>query len=167
MTFDKLIKIAIITGAHGVRGEVKLRILAENIDSLAEPLILLDSAGKKTFSLKVTGKAKDAVITRIDGVTDRNSAESLKNTELFIAASNLPATDEGEFYYSQLIGLEARNENGDKLGKITSVDNFGAGDIIEITTLSGESEMLPFSEPWIGEVNLEQGYVIVTQAEYV
>jgi 16S rRNA processing protein RimM len=167
MISGKLIKIAIITGAHGVRGEVKLRILAENTDFLTEPLILFDGAGKKKFSIKITGKAKDNLIARIEGVIDRNSAESMKNTELFTAASDLPAPDEGEFYYSQLIGLDARNENGDKLGEITSVNNFGAGDVIEITTVSGETEMLPFSEPWIGEINLEQGYVVITQAEYV
>lgn len=167
MTSDKLIKVAVIADAHGIRGEVKLHFFVENPDFFIKNSVFLDIFGKKTFSIKATGKVKNAIIAKIDGVNDRNSAEALKNIELFAAASSLPALGDGEFYHNQLIGLEARLENGSKIGTATAVHNFGAGDIIEITREYGESEMLPLCKPWVSEINITQGYLTITLAEYL
>lgn len=165
MTSEKLVKIAVIADAHGIKGEVKLRSFVEDDDLLAADL--LDSTGKKHFSLKITGKVKDSVIARIDGVSDRNAAEALKGTELFLPESEFPELEEGEVYHNQLIGLEARSPDGEKIGVVSEISNYGAGDIIEITTESGESEMLPFAEPWIGEINIEGGFMIVILPDYL
>ncbi len=165
MTSEKLVKIAVIADAHGIKGEVKLRSFVEDDDLLASDL--LDSTGKKRFSLKITGKVKDSVIARVDGITDRNAAEALKGTELFLPESEFPELEEGEVYHNQLIGLEARSPNGEKIGTVIAINNYGAGDIIEIAQESGESEMLPFAEPWIGEIDLGEGFVVVTLAEYL
>ena len=167
MTSEKLIKVAVIMGAHGIKGEVKLLSFLENSDFFAKSPTLLDSVGKKHFPIKVTGNVKNAIIAKIDGVSDRNTAELLKGTELFAPMNALPPPDDGEFYHSQLIGLEARLENNEKIGIVTAIHNYGAGDIVEITMLSGEAEMLPLSEPWVGEINIAEGFITVTQAEYL
>jgi len=162
----KLVCVAVISGAHGIKGEVKIRPLLENID-LLESAPLLSAAGKELFSIKITGELKNSVIARISTITDRNAAELLKDTELFIPAANLPPAQDGEFYHSELIGLAARGKNGITFGTISNILNFGAGDILEITLTSGEQEMLPFSAPWVEDINTAQGFVIVNQAEYL
>lgn len=167
MITEKLIKVAVIIDAHGINGEVKLRSFVENPDFFATITSLLDSTGEKRFPIKITGTVKNALIARIGGVSDRNSAGLLKNTELFAPASALPALGDGEFYHSQLIGLEVVLEDKEKLGTVTAIHNFGAGDIVEITRDSGEVEMLPSREPWVREINTEQGYIMVTLAEYL
>lgn len=161
-----LIHIGTVVSAHGIKGEVKIRSFVEDL-SLFEAGDLLDAAGKKLFSLKITGKAKDAIIAKVSGVIDRNSSELLKGIELFTTATALPPAEDDEFYYSQLVGLEVRSEDGKVIGKITDIANYGAGDVIEITRISGETEMLPFCEPWVGEINLEQGFVIINPPEYL
>lgn len=157
----KSIQVGVIIGVHGIRGEVKIRSLLEN-SALLEGGILLDKSGNELFSVKITGKLKDAIIAKIASVSDRNSAESLRGKELFIPASHLPEIGEDEFYHSQLIGLQARTQNGEIIGKINNILNFGAGDIVEIEMVSGETEMLPFSAPWVGEINPELGFVVIS-----
>ncbi len=167
MPSEKLIKVAVIMGAHGIKGEVKLHSFVENPDFFEPIPSLLDGSGKKHFPIKITGKVKNAIIAKIDGVSDRNAAELLKGTELFTSASALPAPDDGEFYHSQLIGLEARLSSNEKIGTVTAIHNYGAGDIVEITMDYGEVEMLPLAEPWVGEINIDQGFIVVELAEYL
>lgn len=160
---ESLIKVAVITGAHGIRGEIKLRSFLENPESAADISPLLDASGKPLFSLTITGKSKDGFIAKASGITDRNAAELLKGKELYAPASALPALADGEIYHSQLIGLEAKLQNGEVYGKITGIYNFGAGDVVEIATANG-SEMLPFTAPW---VDVKKEYVIITPPEYL
>ncbi len=167
MTSEKLIKVANIADAHGIKGEVKLFSLIENTDFFKTNPVLCDESGKKSFTIKITGTIKNTLIAKIEGVSDRNSAELLKNTGLFAPSSALPPLDDGEFYHNQLIGLEARLENGEKIGIVTAIHNYGAGDIMEITKPSGDSEMLPLSAPWTGEINIGQNFVTVTLVEYL
>jgi 16S rRNA processing protein RimM len=165
MTPVKPIKVAVITGAHGIRGEVKLRSFVENPDFFASIKNLSDSSGRK-FPIKITGKLKDALIASL-GLPDRNAAELMKGVELFAPESAFPEPGEGEYYHSQLIGLEVRDGQGTRIGMLETINNFGAGDIMEITTDSGESEMLPFDDDWLLEVNIEGGYVVVDRPEYI
>ncbi len=87
--------------------------------------------------------------------------------ELFAPQSAFPEPEEGEYYHSQLIGLEVRDAQGAKIGQVEAVNNFGAGDIIEITTIVGDSEMLPLDGEWVLEINIKGGYVVVEKPEYV
>ena len=167
MPTEKLIKVANILDAHGIKGEVKLLSFVENPDFFKINSVLTDAAGTKIFAIKITGAVKNAIIVKIEGINDRNTAELLKNTELFAPSSALPPLADDEFYHSQLIGLEARSENGEKIGTVAAIHNYGAGDIVEITTISGESEMLPLTAPWVGEINIKQGFIAVTLAEYL
>ena len=163
---EKLVKVGVIIGAHGIRGEVKIRSLLSDIELLEKAPLLNDKA-KELFSVKITGELKDAVIAKISNITDRNSAERLKNTELFASSSILPPADDGEFYHSELIGLEARDENGKKIGTINNILNFGAGDILEITLLNGEEQLVPFSAPWVLEINTKVGFISISPIDYL
>lgn len=165
MPSDKPIKVAVVTGAHGIKGEVKLRSFVENPEFFASVKNLSDSSGKQ-FSIKITGTLKDSLIANI-GLPDRNAAELMKGMELFAPQSAFPKPEEGEYYHSQLIGLEVRDAQGASIGEVSAVNNFGAGDIMEITTSSGESEMLPLDGEWLLEVNIEGGYVVVERPEYI
>lgn len=165
MKSKDFIKIAQIADAHGIKGEVKLRSFSEDPDFFINTPILHDKNGSKTFEITVTGRVKEYVIARINNISDRNAAELLKNMELYIPITALPELEDGEFYYNDLIDLEARLPSGETYGIIIAVHNFGAGDIIEIETPSGK-EMLPLREPWIIETNLKEGYVMVLPAEY-
>lgn len=164
MTHSPLLKTAVILGAHGIRGEVKLLPLVDNFTALAPQA--LDRAGALLFSFKITGTAKGALIVKPDSSHDRNAAELLKGKELYARASALPALADGEFYHSELVGLAVRLENGAAYGTLVAMHNFGAGDIMEIER-DGSLEMLPFKAPWLGEINKAQGYVIVTPPDYV
>ncbi len=166
MLTNPLVHIGTVVGAHGIKGEVKIRSFVEDFSLFSQPEVF-DKSGKNRIFLKVTGKAKDAVIALLNDICDRNQAEQLKGTDLFVPAKLLPETKDGEFYHSEILGLEARLENGDVFGKVASIENFGAGDIIEVTKPSGDAEMLPFSAPWVGEINIEQGFIVITPAEYL
>ncbi|MDX2073229.1 MAG: ribosome maturation factor RimM [Alphaproteobacteria bacterium] len=157
-------KIARIAAAHGIRGEVKLSCFLENPDDIARYNPLFTKQGKPC-SLRVTGHAKDHLIVAIDGISDRNAAEILRGTELYADAAKLPAPAENEYYVEDLIGLTAVLEDGKEVGKVTAIHNFGAGDILEIATLSGEELLLPFQAPFVGEI--QNGRITVQWPEYI
>ena len=159
------ILVGVILAAHGVRGDVKIRSLtSEPEDIFSYPLS--DKTGRKTFKITRRGGNAQAYIASIEGLKDRNEAELLRNTELYTEASLLPKKS-NEYYYTDLKGLEARLQNGKAYGRVVNVYNFGAGDIVEIERKDGELEMLPFRDPFVGEVDTARGYMIVTPPEYV
>lgn len=162
----KLVCAGVIIGAHGIKGEVKVRVFLED-ESLLELAPLLGAGGDALFSVKVTGVLKDCVIVRPSNIADRNAAEKLKGVELFIPASLLAPTTDDEFYHVDLLGLDVFDKAGKKIAKVKSVHNFGAGDILEIEHQGGESEMLPFAEPWVESIDIENGRVVVTPVEYL
>lgn len=159
-------KVGVIAAAHGVRGQVKIRSFLESPDALLLCAPLHDHSGRRHFRLTRHGIQKDVLIAAIDGVTDRNQAELLKGTELYTVSSK--AQDHSNAWpYAELTGLEARLENGRVYGRVSGVFNFGAGDIVEIATASGGSEMLPFRHAYIGEVNVRAGYLVVMPPDYI
>lgn len=166
MPSDKLIKVAVITGAHGIKGEVRLRSFVENPQFFASIKTLSDNSGQKQFPVKITGNLKDALIASL-GLPDRNAAELMKGMELFAPQSAFPAPSDDEFYQRDLIGLEVRDRQGARIGQVSAVNNFGAGDILEITNSADESEMLPLDGDWVIEINIEGGYVVVEKPEYI
>jgi 16S rRNA processing protein RimM len=164
MTTDKPFKIARITAAHGIRGEVKLLCFLEDPTTLARYNPFVTKQGK-SISLTITGHVKELLIARIEGITDRNEAELLRGIELFTSSAKLPQKSESEYYHQELIGLSAVNDAGEKLGEVIAIHNFGAGDIIEIAMPGGEL-MLPFKAPFVGEIHMEKGTLHVTLPEY-
>lgn len=156
-------KIAQVSTAHGVRGEVKLSCFLDDAGDIARYLPLSIKSGAP-FSFKITGHLKGQLIVKPDGIDDRNAADALRGTELFADAAKRPEINANEFYYDQLIGLPARLADGTKIGTVTAVDNYGAGDIIQIKTAT-EELLLPLQAPYVNDISDDA--VIITLPEYL
>ena len=160
--------IARIGAAHGVRGEIRLWPFTEDPLAVASYGPLETKDGKRQFEIASARAAKDHLVARIKGVDTRDAAEALNGLELFVARDKLPATDDDEFYHADLIGLAAVTEQGDALGRIIAVHNFGAGDIIEIALNGGgETKLLPFTNAVVPTVDLAAKRAIIALPDEV
>ncbi|RJF88484.1 ribosome maturation factor RimM [Oleomonas cavernae] len=157
--------IGAIAAAHGIRGEVKVKsFTAEPVDVGAYGPVTTDRG--QVLTLKVLREQGKAVIARIDGVGDRNAAEALRGLKLFVARAALPApVGEDEFYHADLLGLAVEDEAGDKLGRVLSIQDFGAGDMIEVALAAGGSAFLAFTRQAVPVVDVKNGRVIVAPPE--
>lgn len=155
-----MILMGVIGKPHGVRGQVRVNVFAEDPEVL-ETYTLTDRKGRQ-FALEwahdnvaslseVTAKGKRRI-------TDRSEAEALTNVELFIPRAALPETDEEEFYLADLIGLAARDEAGAEIGRVANVHDYGAGPSLEI---SPGGRLLPFTKAVVPVVDLNAGYVVI------
>ena len=151
------ILIGVIVGAHGVRGEVKVKSFTAAAADMAAYGPLTDEAGTRRFKLKLVGQAKGTVIARIDGVADRNAAEALKGLRLYVARTALPDTGEDEFYHADLIGLPLQLRDGSAYGRIEPVENYGAGDVLEIALEAGGTAFQPLTRRIVPVVDLPAG----------
>jgi 16S rRNA processing protein RimM len=162
MTDPSLILLGHISAAQGIRGEVVVKSHTEDPADIAAYGPLTDKTGVKSYELTVVRVAKKGVIARVKGVSDRNAAEALRSTELYIERDRLPEPDEDEHYHMDLIGLEAVTAEGTVVGEVVSVQNFGAGDLIEIQLAGGSrTEFIPFDEHFVPDINLETRRVVV------
>lgn len=126
---ERAVVLAAVTGAHGVTGEVRLKLFGEGWEGLkAYPAF---NGGTLRLE-KVRSDNKGGAIARLSGVADRNAAEALRGTLLTVPRSSLPPLAEGEYYHADLIGLPAVSDTGEALGTVVAVENFGAGDLLEI-----------------------------------
>ncbi len=126
---ERTVTLAAIAGAHGVTGEVRLKLFGESVAGLKAYSSF--NAGTLTPT-KIKDDGKGGAIARFAEVTDRTQAEALRSTVLTVPRASLPPLAEGEYYYTDLIGLPAVSDAGDPLGTCIAVENFGAGDVIEI-----------------------------------
>ena len=140
---DKPLTLAAVTGAHGVAGEVRLKLLGDGLDALKGHKSFND--GALTLS-KVRSDNKGGAIARFAEVRDRTAAEALRGTALCVPREALPALDEGEFYFSDLLGLAVVTEKGEAVGTVCAVENFGATDIVEIEKPDGKKFMVPLTK---------------------
>jgi 16S rRNA processing protein RimM len=150
---DRPVTLAVIIGAHGVTGEVRLKLFGEGVDSLRRFRAFNDSG--LTLS-KLRDDGKGGAIARFVEVTDRNAAEALRGTELTVPRSELPPLAEGEYYHADLVGLAAVSDAGEPLGRVVSVENFGAGDVLDIEKPDGKRFMVPMIEAAVPEWNSER-----------
>ena len=156
------ILIGRIAAAHGIRGEVVVHSYADDPAAIASYGPLADKSGVRAFDLKLVGSSSKGIIARIDGIADRTAAEALRGIELYVDRAQLPAPEGEEFYHVDLIGLEAVSPEGVVLGKIVGVENFGAGDLLDIRPIGGgQSDLVPFKETFVPEVDLAAGRVVV------
>ena len=162
-----LVCVARIGAAHGVRGAVKLWTFTEDPLAIRRYGPLLSKDGKRQFEVATAREAKDHLVATFKGVTTRDEAERLNGIELYVAREKLPATDEDEYYHTDLIGLAAVTTGGDALGRVLAIHNFGAGDIIEIAPLKGPTLLLPFSNAVVPEVDLKGGRVVIALPQEV
>ena len=160
MANDRPVTLAAVIGAHGVAGEVRLKLFGEGIAGLKSFRAFND--GKLTVE-KLRDDGKGGAVARFAGVTDRNGAEALRGTALTVPRAALPALGEDEYYYADLLGLPAVSTDGEDLGICVAVDNFGAGDVIEIERPDKRRFMVPMR----AEAVPEWGDKLVINAAYV
>lgn len=150
---DKTVTLAAIAGAHGVTGEVRLKLFGEGVAALSAH----KSFNGGTLTLrKVRDDGKGGAIARFAELADRSAAEALRGTVLTVPRSALPPLEPGEYYHADLIGLAAVSDAGEALGTVIAVENFGAGDVIEIERPNGKRFMVPMREEAVPEWTAER-----------
>jgi len=153
--------MGIITGAHGVKGEVRVKSFTAEPAAIAEYGPLEDERGARRFALELTGTVRGMLIARIPGIADRNAAERLAGTGLFLDRAALPKPGEDEFYHADLIGLAAVLKQGGELGRVRAVHDYGAGDSLEVEKPDGGTVMVPFTETIVPEIDIAGGRLVV------
>ena len=153
--------MGIITGVHGIHGEVVIKSYTAYPLDIKSYGPLSDENGEQSFVISKARMAKKGVVARIRGVDDRNSAEALKGTKLFVDHALLPASeDEDEFYFTDLIGLKVMLADGHDFGEVIALHNYGAGDLIEIKPFGEKnSEVYPFDKQTVPEIDLVAGLI--------
>ena len=158
---DKPVTLAAVTGAHGVTGDVRLKLFGEGVASLKRYRAFCDST---LTVVNMRDDGKGGAIARFAEVTDRTAAEKLRGTALTVPRSTLPPLAEGEYYHADLLGLPAVSSTGEALGECIAIDNFGAGDVLEIRKPDGKRFMVPMKVDAVPEWD---GLRIVIEAIYV
>jgi len=154
--------VAEIGAAHGLAGEVRLR--AFTTDPLAVTQFgPLETEDGREVAIATVRPGKDCLIARLAGVADRTAAERLRNVKLYVARERLPAIDEPEtWYHADLVGLAAVVPDGSAFGRVVAVQNFGAGDLLEIAPAAGgPTVLLPFTDAVVPLVDVPNGRVVV------
>jgi 16S rRNA processing protein RimM len=155
---DRPVTLAVIIGAHGVAGEVRLKLFAEGLDSLKAHKSF--NGGTLTLTSLRPG---NSIIARFAEIPDRNAAEAKRGTELTVPRSALPPLAEGEYYHADLIGLPCVSTEGEDLGHCVAVENFGAGDVLEIERPNGKRFMVPMKveavPEWGSTILIDAGFV--------
>lgn len=155
-----------VAGVHGIKGEVKVKSFTEVDTDIDQYGPLESKDGSKKFTIKVTGRSKELLRVKIKGIDDRNAAEALIGTALYVNKDVLPELEEDEYYHTDLIGLKVIEKNSNQeAGKVEGVYNFGAGEILEIkVNATNKLEMIPFTKQYVPVVNVKEGYIIVESA---
>jgi 16S rRNA processing protein RimM len=153
------VTLAAIAGAHGISGEVRLKLFAEGLDSLKHHKTL--NAGERLLTLKSVKPGSAGAIARFAEISDRAAAEALRGILLTVPRDALPPLDESEYYHADLIGLACVDAAGAPLGTVTAVENFGAGDLLEIEKPDGKRALIPFKA---GIADLAEGRIVADPA---
>lgn len=157
--------MARIGAAHGIRGEVRVKPFGDDPLSFTDYGVLTTKDGQQSFEVMAARVQKTVVITKFKEITDRNRAEELNGTDLYIDRDKLPETDEDEFYHSDLDGLNVLDPSGEPLGKIVAVQDFGAGDLLEIRPRRGRTYYVPFTKDFVPDIQIAKGHVTVALPE--
>lgn len=151
-----------IAGAHGIKGDVLIRSFTGDPAAVAAYGPLQDQSGSRRLAIRVLRVTEKGVVARIEGIGDRTAAETLKGLELYAERSQLPMAGEREYYHSDLIGLRAVDTRGQPVGEVVAVQNFGAGDLIEIRLDGGRAtELVPFTDAFVPMVDVACGRIVV------
>lgn len=154
VTDDRPVALAVVAGAHGIAGEVRLKLFTDGVAGLK----VHDVFNQGALTLRAVRDGPKGAIARFAEVGDRTAAERLRGVELTVPRSALPALDADEYYHSDIIGLPCVDPGGGVLGRIIAIENFGAGDVIEVERPDGKRAMAPFSDP---ASRLEDGRVVI------
>jgi len=151
-----------IVTVHGIRGDVVIDSYTGDPADIGAYGPLQSADGSKEFKLKVLRVTPKGVVAHIAGVDDRNAAEALRGTDLYAPRASLPSAAEGEYYWTDLEGLRVDNEAGDTLGTVIAVQNYGAGDLLEVKFSGARgTELIPFTDACVPTVDVPAGRVVV------
>ena len=157
MPQDTPVTLAVAIGAHGVAGEVRLKVFAEDLKAHK-------AFNQGALTLKALRMTPQGAIARFAEIPDRNAAEKLRGTELTVPRAALPPLAEGEYYHADLLGLPVVSDAGEPLGTVVLIENFGAGDVLEIERPDGKRFMVPMNDAAVPQWDAEQ---LVVAAAYV
>ena len=152
----KRVALAAVAGAHGVKGEVRLKLFSDSAASLAlHASVYVGGVERLLTGVRDSGKT---AIARLEGINDRSSAEALRGSLIEVDRSALPQLDEDEYYHSDLLGLPCVDRSGQAIGIVVAVQNFGAGDLLEVELPGGRKSLIPFRN---GVADLEDGRIVL------
>lgn len=160
---DDRVLLAEIVGVHGVRGLVKVKTYTELPEAIVEYGPLSDHDGRE-IALEIRGRHKAGLLAALPGVADRDAARALRGTQLFVPRAALPPLDGrgDEFYHADLVGLAVRLDDGEVVGEVASVQDFGAGDTLEVRLRdSADTVIVPFTRAVVPKIGLEEGYLVI------
>lgn len=161
MSTSQFIFVAQVGAAHGVQGEFKLISHMDDPASILEYDPLLNEKGQPVLSITAAREHKGALLVRAKEAPDRTAVEKLKGLKLYIDRADLPEPDEDEYYITDLIGMAVVDINGQAVGKVANVENFGAGDLLDIKPVEGANFYLLFIEENVPEVRLSDRVIVV------
>jgi 16S rRNA processing protein RimM len=161
MTDDIL--LGVVIGAQGLGGEVRVKAFTETPEGVGAYGLLRTDTGRSLEVATTRAVKANVVVVRFKGVDGRSAAEALAGTKLFVSRDKLPGTQQDEFYHADLIGLRAQDQEGRVLGEIRAIHNFGAGDVIEIQRGNESTTLLPFTREFVPQINIGDGYVVVSE----
>ncbi|MFL6736814.1 MAG: ribosome maturation factor RimM [Sphingomonas sp.] len=153
---ERRVALAAVAGAHGIKGELRLKLFSDSLESLSRHDELYVAGAKRR--LVVIRESGRTAVARFEGVDDRSAAEALRGALVEVDRSALPPLEDGEYYYSDLVGLAAVDPDGKPIGKVAAVENYGAGDLLEIETPAGKRSLIPFRD---GIADLEGGRIVL------
>lgn len=157
---------AVITAAHGIKGHVKVKCFLEDPQHLKSFSPFYNEEREEVYKIsKVISQDQDVLTLSLEGITDRNDAERLKGTPLMVLRERLPELSEDTFYHNDLIGLSVKSAQGETLGHVRAIYNFGAGELLEIKTSQGKLEMIPFTKEIVSEVIKDKDLLLTQEGE--
>ena len=160
---ERLILVGRVAGAFGVKGEVRITSYTDDPTALLRYRDLRREDGTPGLTLTAGRQQKGAFVGRAKEIATREEAEALRGLQLYVPRDILPPPDEDEFYLADLIDLAAVDPDGAEIGRIKSVQNFGAGDLLEIAPPSGPTWWLPFTKEAVPEVRIADGVVVAVR----
>ncbi|MFL6735412.1 MAG: ribosome maturation factor RimM [Sphingomicrobium sp.] len=153
---ERRVALAAVAGAHGVRGELRLKLFTDAAENLrGHKTLLVGGTPRRLIDVRDGGKT---AVARFEGVSDRSAAEALRGSLVEIEREALPALNEGEYYHSDLIGLPCFDLEGASVGTVVEVENFGAGDLLEVELAEGRRSLIPFRG---GIADLADGKIVL------
>ena len=157
--------MGVVVSAFGVRGEVRIRPFTSQPENIAHYSEIFDESGEHKFSVESFRVKNGTVLARLSGVVSRNAAEALAGMHLYASRQSLPQTEQDEWYYAELIGLDAYGNDGALLGCVKAVWDFGAGDVLELECMENkeQSMLIPFTRENVAEVSVSDVRIVLTE----
>ncbi|HFB2048341.1 MAG: 16S rRNA processing protein RimM [Hyphomicrobiaceae bacterium] len=164
---NDLVLLGFISAAHGIHGEVIIQSYTDKPMNIGEYGVLSSEDGRSSFELSKLRTIKKGIIACITGITDRNKAEFIKGTKLYVRREKLPILEAGEIYHVDLIGMKVVYNDCTELGVVISVHNFGASDLLEIQlNCKQKTEFVPFTSDFIVNLSVESGIIVVAIPQF-